>query len=205
MSENEGERTIAKTKEVFDWKTMGKRCLAEMFGTAVLVAIGCGAAILLGIFGHGNDEYPLVSTLASNMVNVSGLSQTWGSDFVNNDSGYPSFVALLIGLGSETFFALVFVFTILCTSRDRENKAVSGIALGLSLTSIVLLGFAITGTGVNPARSLGTAVIALANGEYEPIGEIWIFIVGPLLGAWLATLAYHAVWHQKGAHVKPAR
>ncbi|HBR86006.1 MAG TPA: aquaporin [Firmicutes bacterium] len=257
---------------------MAKRCFAEMIGTAVLVIIGCGAAmglslgaddnyialaigtafafglvvtalsyalgeysgchvnpavtfalflakkidakqmllywisqvvggilggaVLLLIFG-GLGGSDVVKTLASNTVNMANLWKSWGGKGVApvaySAQGWPF---LFIGLFAEIFFAFVFVFTILCTGHNRENGPISGIALGLSLVSVILLGFNITGTGVNPARSIGTAVMAMVTGEFEPIKEIWIFIFGPMIGAALAVGAYRIVWHEHGAHPK---
>lgn len=163
-----------------------------------------GGAVLLLIFGTRHTDNGVINTLASNSTNFEILYGAWNGGenvptTIYSKEGWPY---MFISLFSEVFFALVFVFTILCTSHKQANGPISGIALGLSLASIILLGFNITGTGVNPARSLGTAVMAMAKGEYEPIKEIWIFIVGPLLGAYLAVLAYHAIWHDQGAHKK---
>lgn len=169
-----------------------------------------GGAVLLAFFGHGNAGTPVVQTLASNTVNMSILCSSWNvvdsatnaAPVLYSAQGWPF---MFIGLGAEMFFAFVFVFTILCTGHKKEYSPISGLALGLSLTSVVLLGFNITGTGVNPARSFGTAIMALANGQTEPIAEYWIFLVGPMLGATIAVLAYRAIWHKHGAHAPHSR
>lgn len=251
---------------------MLKRCIGEAIGTAVLVAVGCGAATGLTLIGcslgtvviatafafglvvtalsyalgeftgcHANPavtfamfldgrigwKQALFYTISqvigaiagagllvlifgshisdSVLANVvdPGLVNTYASNSVNSliteRVGYGA--GLAIGFVAEVFFALVFVFTILCTSHDKATKGLSGIALGLSLTSIVFMGFGITGTGLNPARSLGTALMAMINGQYEPIKEIWIFILGPYVGSALATLCYWLVWHDHGPHI----
>lgn len=172
------------------WKQMLLYTLSQVVGGII------GAALLVGFLGHNWDpsalaagaDMGIINTYASNAVSGTLISR------FGTAGGYA------IGLFAEIFFALVFVFTILCTSHDKANKCLSGIALGLSLTSIVFFGFSITGTGVNPARSLGTALMALVNGQTEPIKEIWIFIFGPYIGAGLATLCYWAVWHDHGPH-----
>ena len=60
-----------------------------------------------------------------------------------------------------------------------ENNSVSGIVIGLTLTLVHLLGISFTGTSVNPARSLGPAL--LQGGE--ALTQSWVFIVAPLIGA----------------------
>lgn len=165
-----------------------------------------GGAFLLLIFGAAPTKNEIVNTLASNSTNMKNLYAVWhpkaAVPVAYSAEGWPY---MFISLISEVFFALVFVFTILCTSHKKDNGPVSGIALGLSLVGVILLGFNITGTGVNPARSIGTAVMCMAHGEFEPIKEIWIFILGPMIGAYLAVLAYNTIWHNQGAHIKPVK
>ena len=172
------------------WKQALLYTLSQVIGGTA------GAALLVGILGShwsadilgGVFDQGLVQTYASNAVSGKIMAH------------YGTAGGLTVGFFAETFFALVFVFTILCTSHDKANKGLSGIALGLSLASIVFFGFGVTGTGVNPARSLGTALMAMINNQYEPIKEIWIFIFGPYFGAALATVCYWIVWHDYGPH-----
>lgn len=282
MSEDKSplETIVPAEKEVVEekinWSVMLKRCVGEALGTAVLVAIGCGAATGLTIAGASVGEVAIATSLAFGLV-VTALSyalgeftgchvnpavtlamwmdgrigwkqallytlsqviggiagaallvgilgshwsgdslknafdstlvQTYASNAVSGNiiNHYGMGGALTVGFFAEVFFALVFVFTILCTSHDKANKGLSGIALGLSLSSIVFFGFGVTGTGVNPARSLGTALMAMVNNQYEPIKEIWIFIFGPYVGAALATVCYWVVWHDYGPHFPQRR
>ncbi len=60
-----------------------------------------------------------------------------------------------------------------------------GIAIGLTLIAIHLLGINITGTSVNPARSLGPAIVGYAKNPHA-LEQVWLFIVAPLIGAGLA-------------------
>ena len=71
-------------------------------------------------------------------------------------------------------------------TSKKENNAVSGIVIGLTLTLVHLLGIPFTGTSVNPARSLGPA---LFQGG-DALSQVWVFIVAPLVGALLAGLFY---------------
>ena len=86
----------------------------------------------------------------------------------------------------EVILTCVFVLAILgVTSRESFSK-VAGLVIGGSLTLVHLLGIAITGTSVNPARSLGPAIFAGG----DALSQIWIFILAPLGGGVLAALIW---------------
>ena len=86
----------------------------------------------------------------------------------------------------EIVLTFIFVFTILGVTKDESNKAVSGLVIGLTLTFVHLLGIGLTGTSVNPARSLAPALIMGGHA----LRQVWVFILFPLLGAALAACVY---------------
>ncbi len=66
-------------------------------------------------------------------------------------------------------------------------SAKSGSVIGLTLAVVHILGIGLTGTSVNPARSLGPAIAnAIFNSNSQALSEVWVFIVGPVIGAVLA-------------------
>jgi aquaporin Z len=73
-------------------------------------------------------------------------------------------------------------------TADKKKGAVAGIVIGLTLTFVHLLGIPITGTSVNPARSIGPAIFAGG----AALKDLWVFIVGPFVGSALAALVYRA-------------
>ena len=90
------------------------------------------------------------------------------------------------GFLAEVLLTCVFVLAILgVTSRESFSK-VAGLVIGGSLTLVHLLGIGITGTSVNPARSLGPALFAGG----QPLEQIWIFLLAPLVGGVLAALLW---------------
>ena len=93
-----------------------------------------------------------------------------------------AFGSLLI----EIVLTFVFVLAILGVTSRVENGAIAGLVIGLSLTLVHILGIALTGTSVNPARSLGPALFAGG----DALRALWVFIVGPLCGGALAALCY---------------
>ncbi|MCC8128916.1 MAG: aquaporin [Clostridiales bacterium] len=89
-------------------------------------------------------------------------------------------------LVAEIILTFVFVLAIIGVTSKVENGAVSGLVIGLTLTLVHILGIALTGTSVNPARSLMPALFAGG----DALAQVWIFIVGPLVGGALAALVY---------------
>lgn len=86
----------------------------------------------------------------------------------------------------EIILTFVFVIAIIGVTSKVENTAVSGLVIGLTLTLVHILGIALTGTSVNPARSLMPAIFAGG----DALAQLWIFIVGPLIGGALAAVVY---------------
>ena len=80
----------------------------------------------------------------------------------------------------------VFVFVILGVTSKAQNSSVAGLVIGLTLTLVHILGVPFTGTSVNPARSLGPAL--LMGGE--ALSQVWVFIVAPLIGAAIAAVVF---------------
>ena len=98
------------------------------------------------------------------------------------------------GLVVEIVLTCIFVLVILgVTDKKAGHGSFGGLVIGFSLTLVHILGIGLTGTSVNPARSIGPAVVAAINGNGAPLGQLWVFIVGPLVGAALAALIYKGV------------
>jgi aquaporin Z len=82
----------------------------------------------------------------------------------------------------EALLTFAFVLVILLVTGRQAAPGFAGLAIGLSLTAVHLIGIPLTGTSVNPARSLGPALFAGG----EPLAHVWLFIVAPLVGAAIA-------------------
>ncbi len=95
------------------------------------------------------------------------------------------------GLLVEIILTFIFVMTILgVTDSKFKHGSFGGLIIGLTLTFVHILGIGLTGTSVNPARSIGPAVAAAISGNADPAHALWVFIVGPLVGAAIAALVY---------------
>lgn len=102
------------------------------------------------------------------------------------------------GLLVEVVLTFIFVLTILgVTSKKANHGSFGGLVIGLTLTLVHILGIGLTGTSVNPARSIGPAVMALIDGNKAPVGDLWVFIAGPLVGAALAAITYKFLEKEK--------
>lgn len=220
---------------------MLKKLLAEFLGTATLVLLGCGAAVLAGpqvgqlgiafAFGlaivamaygigpisgcHVNPAVSFGAYLAGRM-GINEMVQYWLAQFLGAllgaaillviASGQAGFQVGAFGLGSngwgDTFplgkysmtaaltFEIVatflFVTVILGSTQSKAPSAFAGLAIGLTLTLIHIVGIQVTGVSVNPARSFGPAVIA----QGEALSQLWLFIIAPLVGAAIAGLLF---------------
>jgi Glycerol uptake facilitator and related permeases (Major Intrinsic Protein Family) len=100
--------------------------------------------------------------------------------------GYGIGITAMMAVVVEIVLTFVFIYTILGVTSGESNGNVAGLVIGLTLAFVHILGIGLTGTSVNPARSLGPAV--LLGGE--ALSELWVFLVAPLAGAALAVAAY---------------
>jgi len=94
--------------------------------------------------------------------------------------------AFLVEVLLTTFFVLV----VLSLTRDEASVPVSGLGIGIALALANLIGIPFDGASVNPARSLGPAVVTGG----AALSQVWVFLVAPLVGAVLAALLHYAVY-----------
>lgn len=99
-------------------------------------------------------------------------------------------VSTIGGLLAEIVFTCVFVFVVLGTTDAKKGAGnFAGLAIGLSLVLVHIVCIPITGTSVNPARSIAPAVFQGG----EALSQLWLFIVGPFIGAALSALIWKMV------------
>ena len=226
-----------------------KKYLAEMFGTMVLVLMGCGTAVSLGC--NNADPETVIGTALAFGLSVVAMAYTIGGIsgchinpaitlgvllsgrmkgkeaamymifqvlgaiigstilyFVTINSGLIGTgandlqsvnaiqtVSWLGGLLAEIVFTCVFVLVVLGATA-KENTATSGfagLAIGLTLVLVHLVCIRYTGTSVNPARSIGPAIYQGGTA----LSNLWIFIVGPFVGATIAAGIWKLVESKK--------
>lgn len=108
---------------------------------------------------------------------------------------------IIAALLTEIVLTCIFVYVILNVTDEKAGTSKkAGIVIGLTLTLVHLIGILLTGTSVNPARSIATAFAALIyNGTTDALAQVWMFIVAPLAGAALAAVLYKALNTEKDA------
>jgi aquaporin Z len=100
--------------------------------------------------------------------------------------------ASMVGIGAGGAFAtevvltFIFVLVVLIATSRVGSPGFAGLAIGIALAVVHMIGIPLTGTSVNPARSLGPALIV----GHEAIKQVWLFIVAPLVGGALSAVAY---------------
>src|SRR3954463_10163744 len=190
--------------------TMGRLGVAFAFGLVVLALAyaigqisGChvNPAVTLGVLlGRGMTATEaayywvaqfagaiagaaLLKLMTSGFGDVTDQTKTLGSN--NWGTGISAGGAFLL----EVLLTFVFVAVILLVTGRSATPGFAGLAIGLALTAVHLVGIPLDGTSVNPARSLGPALFAGG----ESLAHVWLFIVAPLIGGALAVAGVRAL------------
>jgi aquaporin Z len=119
---------------------------------------------------------------------VSGKADFLPGGFASNgyDANSPGGYTMLAALIAETVLTAFFIIIILGSTSKLAPAGFAPIAIGLGLTLIHLISIPVTNTSVNPARSIAAAIFA-QNGA---LGQVWLFIVAPMVGAALGGLIW---------------
>ncbi|MBR4761330.1 MAG: aquaporin [Clostridia bacterium] len=136
-----------------------------------------GAVLIFGIFKR-------------TYITIYGTACNYAVGFIENET---VFLGSVIGtLLTEIVLTCIFVYTILnVTDKKADTEKPAGLIIGLTLTLVHLVGIPLTGTSVNPARSIATAVSAyIYYGKTGGLCQLWMFIAAPLVGAAIAALFY---------------
>ncbi len=154
--------------------TAGRMGFADFLGYAAAQILGAtvAAGIVLAI-ASGAPGYDIA---------VNGLGQNgWGQGY---NGGYSAVAALIF----EFVATFVFVTVILGATQTSAPGMMAGLAIGLTLAGIHLVGINVTGTSVNPARSIGPAVFVGG----AALSQLWLFLLAPLAGGALAGVLHAA-------------
>jgi aquaporin Z len=136
------------------------QCLGAVLGAAALYSIALG-----------NPSY----SLAANGLGQNGF-----------DGASPAGYSVASAFIAEVLLTFIFLLVIFGSTSEKAPKGFAGISIGLSLVLIHLVGIPVTGTSVNPARSLGPALIVGGTA----LSQLWLFWIAPIIGGLLAA----SVW-----------
>lgn len=149
-----------------------KISLKDFIGYVIAQILGAlvGAFLLMWIITSANlGSIQSVGLGANGFKELSSVNLSMGG-------------ALLV----EIILTFVFVLAIIKITSDKNLANRSGLFIGLTLMLVHIIGIPLTGTSVNPARSLAPAI--LLGGK--ALAQVWVFIVGPLIGSFIAVLVY---------------
>lgn len=173
-------------------------CIGNISGCHINPAVSLGVFMTGGMTKKDFISYVISqclgalagSALLGVIFGLGGVRDMTGGFGANGLAGVNGNV--LAGLLVEIVLTFFFVLTILgVTSKKGGHGSFAGLIIGLTLTLIHILGIGLTGTSVNPARSFGPAIAAAIKGNAAPLGSLWVFIVGPFVGAALAALLWN--------------
>lgn len=149
---------------------------AAAYIVAQLVGGIAGGAIIFGIV-NGNPTYDRA---------IDGMGANgWGA---LSPDGYSMSAAF----GAEVVLTFLLVFVVLAATDRVGTAALAGIAIGFTLAVCHLIGIPITGTSVNPARSLAAAVFSGG----EALSQVWLFFIAPVIGGVAGALVYNLLFGQ---------
>jgi len=153
----------------------GKLSVKDLAGYVVSQIIGA-------IIGAG-----ILYVIISNKAGFTDIG-AWGLGSNGWGTGYPcGEFSMLAAFLAETVFTFIFLLVIFgSTSGQNANGGFAGLAIGLSLVLIHIVGIKVTGVSVNPARSIGPALFAGG----EALAQLWLFIVAPIVGGILAAVVW---------------
>lgn len=154
--------------------TAGRMSVGDFVGYAIAQVAGAiaGAAVIL-LIASGKADY----SLATNGLGQNGYG-----------TGYLGEYSLVAALVFEFVATFLFVTVILGSTGPGAAAGFAGLAIGLTLAAIHLVGINVTGVSVNPARSIGPAIFVGG----KALADLWVFIAAPLAGGAVAGLVYAA-------------
>ncbi|MGD1009001.1 MAG: aquaporin Z [Candidatus Aminicenantales bacterium] len=224
-----------------------KKYAAEFIGTAALVFMGCGSAVIAGekvgflgislAFGlsvlvmvyaigpisgchinpaitiamltagkiKGKDAVAYIVAqclggIAGAAVLLQVVERRFGYSMAANglgQNGYgihsPMGYSFVGCLTAEIILTALFLFVIFGATSKNAPQGFAGLAIGLSLALIHIVGIPITGTSVNPARSLGPAL--MVGGD--ALSQVWLFLLAPVIGGVLAAVVWKWILGQE--------
>lgn len=197
-----GSAVFAGTAQPF--AAVGTLGVAFAFGLAVLAMVytigkisGChiNPAITLGMLISkkisGKDAgmymvFQVVGAIIGSSILYILAKDSGSATTLTGANGYQNLIPAFV---AETVFTFIFLLVVLGSTSKGANTKFAGIAIGLALVLIHIVCIPITGTSVNPARSIGPA---LFQGG-EALSQLWLFIVAPFLGAAIAALVWKGI------------
>lgn len=186
------------------FESVGTLGVAFAFGLSVLVMVytigkisGCHInpaitlALLLSKKISGKDAgmymvFQVVGAILGSAILYMLAKDSGSTTTLTGANTYTDVVPAFI---AETVFTFIFLLVVLGSTSKGADTKFAGIAIGLALVLVHIVCIPVTGTSVNPARSIGPA---LFQGG-EALSQLWLFIVAPFLGAIIAAFVWKGI------------
>jgi aquaporin Z len=179
----------------------GLAIVAAAYGLGAISGAHLNPAVSLGMLLAGRIDagtfvgYAIAQVIgailgAAVLYLIASGSAGWSGSLGANGwgPGYLGEYSLVAAFTFELVMTFIFVTVILGATDKAAPAAMAGLAIGLTLTAIHLVGINVTGVSVNPARSIGPALFSGSG----PMSQLWLFIVAPLLGGAIAGIVHGA-------------
>jgi aquaporin Z len=202
---------IGTASAVVAGSSIGFLGISLAFGISVLVMVyaighisGChiNPAITIAMLANGKISakegiiyivVQCIGAIIASMVLLTIMTGLPGYDLAINGLGQNGFDAaspggfpLTSGFIAEVVLTFIFLIVIFGATSRKAPAGFAGIAIGLTLAMVHMVGIPITGTSVNPARSVGPALVAGGTA----LSQLWMFIAAPVIGALIAAIAW---------------
>src|SRR5882757_7121096 len=177
----------------------GLAIVAMAYGIGPISGCHVNPAVSLGVLVAGRMTAPdfisyviaqvlgAIAGAAVLYVILSGKAAGWTGGLGQNGwgAGYLGQYNLLSAFIFEVVATFLFLVCILGVTQQGSPSQFAGLAIGLTLVAIHIVGINVTGVSVNPARSLGPALVGMGTNP-GALGQVWLFIIAPLIGAGIA-------------------
>lgn len=174
-------------------------CIGSISGCHINPAVSLGMLLTNRISGKDFICYVIFqiigaiigSAILMLFINQSDLGGIMQTGLGQNGFGEHSAVGLSMGgaIIVEIVLTFVFVHTVLGVTSSEKFGSIAGVVIGLCLAFVHIMGIPLTGTSVNPARSLAPAIFMGG----DALSQVWVFIVAPFIGAILAAIVWRAL------------
>jgi len=189
---------------VIDGKDLGPTGISLTFGlTLVAMAYAIGPisgchinpAVTVGLAIAGRTNWSdaaayIVFQVLGGIAASAALLPIVGSNIANAANTVQGTYTVGAGFLTEALLTMVLVLTVLGATAKNAPAGFAGIPIGLALAVTNFVAIPVTNASINPARSIGPA---LFSGGGDPIGQLWLFVVAPVVGGIVAAIVYNII------------
>jgi aquaporin Z len=181
----------------------GLAIVAMAYGIGPISGCHVNPAVSLGVFTAGRMSFSdlisywiaqvagaIVGALVLYII-LSGKASGWNGGLGQDGwgAGYLGEYNTLSAFIFEVVATFLFLVCILGVTQEGAPSHLAGLAIGLTLTAIHIVGINVDGVSVNPARSIGPALVGAGSNPHA-VAQLWLFIIAPLIGGAVAGLLF---------------